>query len=161
MHCYLHALMLFHYSLFYQTFCRAMRYKIHGGQFEHHLYIQPPYRMFSVCGRSELGRLLTKKTDLPIWNWIITVNTIWYQCQTVFGGNIQHGLYRSFKANSSTGTYTFGSQTARQIFVYLLQTEYKQLQACTWSNSVTCCVGVAALLVCLFANIINFGILVF
>jgi hypothetical protein len=70
MHCYLHALIVFHYSLLNRRFRKAMCYKIYDSQFGHHLSLQSRYRMSSVCCRSEVGRLLlrqlTEETDLPL-----------------------------------------------------------------------------------------------
>ena len=58
----LHANIVFHYTLLYhsqyQIFHKVMCYKTHDSQFVHHLFVQPPYRMSSLCGRSELGRFL-------------------------------------------------------------------------------------------------------
>ena len=139
MHYYLLGMTTFHYTLLYhiptQMFIKRTCYKLQDIQFRHHLCVQPPYRMTSLCGRCELGRFLlchpTKEVDLTLWHQVLTVNRIQYQCQTVFGADILHRLYRSSIANSSTGPDTFKSHTVRQIFVYLLQTEYKQLRDCT------------------------------
>jgi hypothetical protein len=47
----------------------------------------------------------------------------------VFGGDILQTLFLLSKANSSTGPDNFGSLTSRQVFVYLLRIEYKELRA--------------------------------
>ena len=76
----------------------------------------------------------------------------------VFGRDILHKLYRSFKP---TGQDKFGSHIARQILVYMLKTEYKQLRCCTWRSSINVVlVWQLCSYFCKFYNFLHFYILI-